>query len=152
MCRFLSPNLFLKNMKYQLRKQLSSFENERPILFSYTILFMISKKAYHRCMFFSPSCIHAPKISRRHANSFWTLKLPLCGLELYKLSYKHVFTHRMRQEFQNILEKKLRNCFRQLLFIYLKMFNMELEIYSRFDEYLAIYQQMMNLTVVYFVA
>ena len=31
------------------------------------------------------------------------------------------------------------------------MFNMELKIYSRFDEYLAIYKEMMNLTFRYFV-
>ena len=82
--RFLLPNLFLKNMKYQLYKQLCLFENERPILFSYTILFMISEKAYHKVHVFSPWCIHAPKTSRRHANFFWTLKLLLCGPVTFK--------------------------------------------------------------------
>ena len=46
LCTFLSPNILLKGMKYQLRKKLCSFENRRPISFSYTICFMNSEKTY----------------------------------------------------------------------------------------------------------
>ena len=73
----------------------------------------------------------------------------------------YMYTYIRRQEFQNIIERKLGNCFKQLFLIYQKVLNMELlnmilmvfmetldirEIYSRFDEYRAIYRQMMNFT------
>ena len=70
--------------------------------------------------------------------------------------YEHIYSYK-RQEFQNVLEINLCNCFGQLLLIYQKnMLNMELnmmfwidymefayiidipKIYSRFIEYLAI--------------
>ena len=49
--KFLSPNILLRGMKYWLRKQLCSFENERLISFSYAICFMISEKKYRACFF-----------------------------------------------------------------------------------------------------
>ena len=57
LCTFLSPNILLRGMKYWLRKQLWSFENERLISFSYTIWFMISEKISQDACFFT--VVHA---------------------------------------------------------------------------------------------
>ena len=83
---------------------------------------------------FSPCWMLVLKVSRRNTNFFWSFKLPLCGLVrnvrflrnicgvfkkyIYFLINTHVFTYRRRQEFQNILERKLCSCFGQLLLIY----------------------------------
>ena len=42
------------------------------------------KKHITRSMFFHRGAYMHQKISRRHANFFWTLKLPLCGLVAFK--------------------------------------------------------------------
>ena len=51
LCVFLSANVFLRGIKYWLRKQLSSFEKERLISYSYTIWFIISEQNMTRCLF-----------------------------------------------------------------------------------------------------
>ena len=53
LCTFLSLNILLRGIKYWLRKQLSSFENERLISFSDTIWFMISEKISQGACFFT---------------------------------------------------------------------------------------------------
>ena len=63
-------SILLRGMKYQLRKQLCTFENEIPILFSYSIWFLISEKTYHKVHVSSPWCMHALKVSRRHTKCF----------------------------------------------------------------------------------
>ena len=94
----------------------------------------ISATQYHKVHVFSPCWMLVLKVSRRNTNFFWSFKLPLCGLVrnvrflrnicgvfkkyIYLLMNTHVFTYRRRQEFQNILERKLCSCFGQLLLIY----------------------------------
>ena len=65
-----------------------------------------------------------PKVSVRHTKKICipefpvlsARKRPLCGLVTF-IGMEHVYTYR-RQEFQNILERKLSSCFGQLLLIY----------------------------------
>ena len=116
LCTFLSPNILLRGIKYWLRKQLCSFENERLILFSYTIWFMISEKNITRCLFLHRgACMHQK--SQRGMQKMWTSGF---------YSWTQVYTYRRtrRQEFQNILERKLCHCFGQ----YWKMLNMNLNM------------------------
>ena len=59
LCTFLSPNIIFRDMKYQLRKQLYSFENERLISFSYIIWFIISEKYITKFTFLHrATCMH----------------------------------------------------------------------------------------------
>ena len=60
MCTFLWPNILLRGMKYQLRKQLCSFKNERLISFSHTQFgSWFLKKHITRCMFLHHgACTH----------------------------------------------------------------------------------------------
>ena len=59
-------------MKYQLQKQLCSFENEKLISFSYKIWLMISeKKKKSQVHISSPCCMHAPKVATRHTQNFF---------------------------------------------------------------------------------
>ena len=84
MCTFLSPNILLSGIRYQLRKQLCSFENERCISFSYTIWFMISEKNITRKGTFlhHGACMHQ-KSQRGIWKILLALKLPLCGLLIW---------------------------------------------------------------------
>ena len=69
--RSLSPNILLSGIKYWLRNQLCSFENERLTSFSYTIWFMISEKNVTRCMFLHrDACMHQK--SQRGIHKMWT--------------------------------------------------------------------------------
>ena len=80
---FLPPNILSRGMKYQLRKQLCSFENERPISFSYTIWFMISEKRITRFTFLHRgACMHQ-KSERAIQKILSALKLPLCGQAIF---------------------------------------------------------------------
>ena len=57
------------NMKYQLQKQLCSFENERLISLSYAISFLISEKKYYKAHVSLPWYMHASKVSTRHTKN-----------------------------------------------------------------------------------
>ena len=73
----------------------------------------------------------------------------MCTCEIYR--YEYAYTSR-RKEFQNILERKLCNCFEQMLLIQEKnvehgikydidssLHTLDIsELYKRFDEYLVI--------------
>ena len=86
LCTFLPPSILLRGMmKYQLQKQLCSFENERLISFSYTIWLMIpeKKKKSQGAYFFT--MVHAcnQKSQQGIHKIFSFLKLSLCGLAVF---------------------------------------------------------------------
>ena len=66
---FLSPNILLmRGIKYWLQKQLCSFENER-LIHSITQFGSLFLKKYHKVHVSSPQCMHAPEVSKRHAEN-----------------------------------------------------------------------------------
>ena len=84
------------------------------ISFSYIIWFMIFEKNITRCLFLHRhACMHQK--SQRGMQKMWTSGF---------YWWTRVYTYRRRQEFQNILERKLCNCFGQ----YWKMLNMDLNM------------------------
>ena len=88
----------------------------RLVSFSYTVWFMISETNITRCLFLHRgACMHQK--SQRGMQKMWTSGF---------YSWTQVYTYRRtrRQEFQNILERKLCHCFGQ----YWKMLNMNLNM------------------------
>ena len=104
LCTFLSPNILLRGMKYWLRKQLWSFENERLISWFHSTTQFSSwflKKIITMCMFLNrDACMHQK--SQRGIQKIWTSGF---------YWWTRVRTYRRKQEFQNILERKLCNWF-----------------------------------------
>ena len=109
-------------------------------------------KKNHKVHVSSPWCMRALKVSRRHTISLWAFNLPLCKLVAFrKYIYLHVNMYLLTEggrSFKTFLKENyaiaLDSCYLLL--------NMELnttlivlmeksdipEIYSRFEEYLAI--------------
>ena len=83
LCTFLSPYILLRVMKYQLRKQLCTFENERLISFSHTIWFTISDKILQGARFFAVVHGMHQKSQQGIKKIYSALKLPLCGLVVF---------------------------------------------------------------------
>ena len=86
-----------ETVKYWLRKQLCSFENKRLISFSYTIWFMILEKNITRCMLLHRDACMNQK-SQLGIQKMWTSGF---------YWWTRVYNYRRRQQFQNILERKL---------------------------------------------
>ena len=116
----------------------------------YTLLHCVGARMYE----VSQHTRHTKKIMYQNFQFFLPLKKITfkCTCDFFR--YRHVYTYR-RKEFQNILERKLRNCFGHLLLIYYKNvedgFEHDIdsaygdpqtlgihEFYCRFNEYLAI--------------
>ena len=132
-------------MRYQLRNNCAHLKMKATQFGSWLL-----KKHTARCMvLYHGACMHQ-KSQGGHTKCFCALKLPSCGLVAFKkYIYLHLNTYLLIEGGRSF------NYFGQLLLIYWKMLNMELnmtlivfmgaldisEIYSRFDEYLAIYAE-----------
>ena len=130
-CFYYPPNSFLRGTKYRATKPLCSNNLKRndwkfmfpwrkinwhvfqiaKARFRYTICFMISEKRITRCTY-----LHCGGV-RMHQKSLnkQGIQKQLCT-RISRI-YEHVYTYRGR-EFQNVLKRKLCNCFGQLLLIY----------------------------------
>ena len=100
---------------YQLLKQLWKWRKAYFILLHNLVYDFWIK--YHKVYVSSPWYMQAPKISTKHTKFFQLLNYTFMWPSDFYLC-EHLYTYRSRREFQNIFEKKLCNCFEQLLLIY----------------------------------
>ena len=146
-------------MKYQLGKQLCSFESEKHISFSYTIRFMVSEKYITRCTFLYHGAWMHQKSQRDTKKFFSALKLPLRGLVVFIDMNMYILTEKawsFKTFFKENYAIALDSCYlftKKMLYMELSMILIVLETLETFLKFTGNlmntlqFKQMMNLTV-----
>ena len=116
LCTFQSPSILLR-IEHRMSVTKTTVKMKKGSFHSAAQFGLWFWKKYHKVHVSSPWYMQAPKISTKHTKLFQPLNYTFMWTSDFYLC-QHVYTYRSRREFQNIFERKLCNCFEQLLFIY----------------------------------
>ena len=109
--------ILLRSMVYQLQKQLYWKWGKAHFILLHNLVHDFWKKISQGVWFFTVVHASTKSLNETHTKFFQLLNYTFMWTSDFYW-YEHVYTYRRRQEFQNIPERKLCNCFGQLLLIY----------------------------------